>query len=515
MTVANPLPKTRRKADHTLWYLLLCALFLVMEIAGGSSYEFSALVAVYVGTTILAVRCLGGMGSMFGAVAFWFALQHVLFSQVAKVALGEAPDGRLLRPIPTIVTEILLMLGFAAAGVVAGKIRPNRDRPLFPPVTDVPNLKKMAGAALILSVLRSVGMIALGGAGASLLNTLGIFNSLAVSAAAAVTLQQSGGKRLFGPIVWANLIPVFFLSIVGGNRTGFVFPVIGLAITGWAFGYRFRFWHYAVATIAGLFMIFILSPFSLAVRGQSRTGNFAADANIATDLLLDVVQHPGRYQVSTAYQLKDVQPETLNQNYFLIPPGNGSNVLNRFALIKANDLIVDVTIKSGTTGWANIAPGLPRLLPSFLTSDKTLGATGNTLAHRVKGMVGDTDYTTGITIGPTADAFSAFGYWGAFLLAVGIMLAIVVTHKFVMRLDMRRNVYAIAFVVPIAHAFSESTILNEFSLSTYGLAIWVFALLILAATMKLLDFRYLRPSRLPSRPEAVDRGFGTRNRNAG
>ena len=515
MTVANPLPKTRRKADHTLWYLLLCALFLVMEIAGGSSYEFSALVAVYVGTTILAVRCLGGMGSMFGAVAFWFALQHVLFSQVAKVALGEAPDGRLLRPIPTIVTEILLMLGFAAAGVVAGKIRPNRDRPLFPPVTDVPNLKKMAGAALILSVLRSVGIIAFGGAVASLLTTLGIFNSLAVSAAAAVTLQQSGGKRLLGPIVWANLIPIFFLSLVGGNRTGFLFPVIGLVITGWAFGYRFRFWHGAVVALAGTFMIFILSPFSLSVRGKARTGNFATDVNIATDLFFNVVQHPGRYQVSTPYQLKDVLPETLAQNYFLIPPGNGSNVLNRFALIKTNDLIVDETLKSGTTGWANIEPGLPRLLPSFLIDNKTLGASGNTLAHRVKGMVPDADYTTGISIGPTADAYSAFGYWGAFLLPLGVMLGVIVPIKFVLRLDMRRNVYAIGFLVPIAHSFSEQTLLNIFSVGTYGLAIWVFALLILVATMKLLDFRYLRPSRLPARPEAVDRGFGSRNRNAG
>ena len=485
-------------AERLLVTLAMAVGLFGLQIITGSDYAYAGLSSLYLLTVVLAIECNGGIASLFGAIIAYFALQHVLVSQVAKAMFGQGGDVRLDSPIPTMTVEILVMLGFAGAGVLGKLFRPNRDRPLFPPITDLPSLRRLALASGALALLRISSVAILGGAQTGPLRMLFIFDSVAVSAAVASALAESGGKRLTNRFVWAIALPILVLSLVGGSRQGFFQFVLSLVLTGWAFGYRFRLGHYFSAIVLGLVMVFIFSPYSLYARGTTRSGSFIQNANAAADLMTDVVVHPIKYQYSTKQEI-DTYPQAFKDaDYYKLDPGNAANLLSRFSLIKPTDMIVHESLRSGTTGWTNFSPAFDKIVPGILNPNKgyiTRGS-GNALAHRVRGLVNNGDYSTGIVVGLPGDAFGAFGYWGACLMPLGLFLINVVVYKLVTRADMRYNLFSLALVVPISHVLAEETSASYLANALYNAPLAVLGLYIATRAAGLVDFKYLRPRRV-------------------
>ncbi len=500
-------PRVSASLDRRLAPVLAATFALAYELAIGASFTFAGLTAFYVVSVFLAIRSVGGVKTVFGCVFLYFSAQQVFLSQVFKPLLGEAPEHNLRAPNHTMMAEILVMLGFAAGGYLMRNARPNRGRPLFPPSQDLAWLRQLAIASTLLALVRIAittlaGNSDLGGGGVNPLRLLNIIDVVAVSSAVAVALADSKGRRLTNSLVWAVSLPLMALNLVFGVRQGIVAVVASIALAGWAFGYRFRIQHFAIAGVLAYLFVFIFSPFSLNVRAQSRGGDFAHQYGAAIDLLEDVIAHPAKYQEADRHVLEVMPKENFQALYYDIQFGPASNLLERFAIIKPTDMIVDVTEKEGTTGWTNIAPGFAMLLPNFVGFEKDLRSPGNKLAHRVPGLVGKDDFFTPITMGLTADAFGAFGYWGAFLIPMVAMLVMLTTYRFLTRLELDHNIYGPAILIGVYHSFSEGTTANLMTLALYNPLIVAVAFFAATRAANLLNFRYLRPRAIPEyRPD--------------
>ena len=100
-------------------------------------------------------------------------------------------------------------------------------------------------------------------------------------------------------------------------------------------------------------------------------------------------------------------------------------------------------------------------------------------------------------IGLTADSFSAFSYLGAFLLPLGLLLLATTTSKFLVRMDMRRNAFALAVFGQIFFTLSEEIAGVWLQVAIYNMSLIALGFFVARQATKLVDLRYLRPRRVP------------------
>lgn len=343
-------PRAWSPSDKLLGAIILVLGYVAIELAGGSGLLFSTLMGLYVALTMFAIRCNGGMNCVFGIAIFWQALQSVLVSQVARFALGKNPESRFDAAVPTILCEILVTLGYALAGLVASRISLNRGKPLFPPITDLGPLRLLALGGTALAVIRLVSVMVLGGL-AGPLRMLLFYDPIAVGAAIGYTILQTKGRRMFSPLVLFVIGPSILSSLSSGGRGGFFQSAMAVIVAAVMFGYRFRVQHYALGFVGFLTMVFIVSPYSLIARSTNRGSlDMAQTLNNSIDILTNVVSDPIKSQFSSQAEMNRIDPVFMLQDYYEIPAGNAGNILNRFGLIRVQDMIISDVLKNGTTG---------------------------------------------------------------------------------------------------------------------------------------------------------------------
>ncbi len=501
IAVNNPLSEPRRgwtQGEKILGMAILCLGYVALDLFGGSGWLFASLVGVYVATTLFAIWCNGGIKTVFGFAVFYQAFQTVLVSQIARVALGKNPESRLDAAIPTILCEILVTLGYALAGLIASRIRINRDRPLFPPITDLVLLQRLAVAGTFLSVIRILATAVLH-QGSGPLHVLGAYDPIAVGSAVGCAVIQSGGRRLFNPLALYVIAPIVFFSLIGGGRAGLLQSAQSVVIAAWMFGYRFRFYQYILAVVGLLTMVFIISPFSLLSRTQNRGGDMVQNLNSSIDSFNKVIADPLKYQFDDAKTQSGTAAIFRLQDYYELPTGNAGNILNRFGLIRVQDMLISDALKNGTTGFANITPAFDYVLPSVLAPNKgfQIWANGNALAHRIQGLVNEGDRVTGIVTGIPPDAFGAFGWVGSLLLPFGGLLWLILVQKLLVTLDMRENVFGIATGLLFAFHITEGTVSTFIQGPIYDSMLLFVAFYTVTRLSRLLDFGYLRPKSPP------------------
>lgn len=498
MTVLDRPTRTWTQGEKTLGMASVCLAYVALELVAGSGWAFSALVGIYVAVMMFAIWCNGGLKSVFGVVILWQSIQTVLVSQIARAALGRNPETRLDAPIPTMLCEILTVLGYAAAGLIGSRIAVNRGKPLFPPPMDAKSLRLLAISATPVAVVRIISTSLLG-AGSGPLHMLAAIDTVAVAAAIGYTVVESGGKRLVSPLTLPVLGPIIFFSFLSGGRGGIVLCAETVVISGWAFGYRFRPHQYLIALVGLLLMVFIISPYSLVSRARPKTGDVSRDLNSALDVLSQIVADPIKYQFDPK-SIQDGIPAVLKlQDYYELPWGAAGNTLNRFGLIRPHDMIINDVLKNGTTGLANITPAFDYVLPTALNPNKgyQIFGTGNSLAHRVQGLVLADDHTTGITMGVPPDAFGAYGWPGVFLLPFAGMLFYILVQKLLINLDLRLNVFGVASALSIGLLVTEGTMSTFIQGPIYNSFLLAVAYFMTTRAVRLLDFRYLRPKPAP------------------
>ena len=437
-------------------YWLAAAIFLfALQILSGTMPIFAVLVLVFSILTYFAVRAAGGLRSLMGICVFMLAVQNVLFAQVAKVFFWQPADTPLMWPLETIGIYCLTMTGIALAGGLSTKLGFQRRKPWFLPEVDPQRLKWMAIICTVLSVIElfgangtnaETGQASAGGLH-GLLAGLSYLPPLAVASGTAYVIRASNGRRSFGLTNAAAILIPSIAGLVLATRHITIEAFVIYFVTCWAFGFRFRPIHYGVLIAGWYVATFIVFPYALYARDFVRTKNVEANIGKASSLLLDMIANPLKYQ-------EKARPKGPRYR-FLYYDGNRPN-LERFSVLVIADAIVDATLRGGTTEMDTITPAFAMVAPRILIPDKPYNST--TLARREPGIVARHDNSTGITTGFACDAFSCFGWPGAFLMPFIVSFFFFSFYRIVIDTSLWYNVFALAWLSQLTLNYSEQAL---------------------------------------------------------
>jgi len=438
-----------------LYWLAAAVLLFAFQLLSGTMPLFALLVFAFSVLTYFAVKAAGGLRSLMGLCVSLFAVQNVLFSQVAKVFFWQSADKPLMWPLETIGIYCLTMAGIALAGTLSIKLGFQRRKPWFLPEVDPLRLKWMAIICTALALAQIIGesitngSTALGNASGlhGLFSNLSYLPPLSVASGTAYYIISSKGRRSFGPVnAFAILITALFGLILALRHTTIEAFVIYF-VTCWAFRFRFRPIHYGVLIAGWYIATFIIFPYALYARNFVRTRNVEANIGKAVNMLGEIITNPAKFQA------KAIQKGPRYR--FLYYDGNRPT-LERFSVIVIADAIVDATLRSGTTEFDSLTPALVMAVPRILIPDKPNYATS--LARREPGIAAKHDNTTGVTTGFACDAFSCFGWPGAFLLPFVFSFLLFSAYRLVIDTGLWYNIFAIAWLSQLSYIYAEASL---------------------------------------------------------
>ena len=438
-----------------VYWLAAAVLLFAFQLLSGTSPVFALLVFVFSVLTYFAVKAAGGLRSLMGICVFVLAVQNVLFAQVAKVFFWQPAEQPLMWPMETMGIYCLAMAGIALAGVISVKLGFQRRKPWFLPEVDPQRLKWMAIICTALSIVQilgessinsETGQVSAGGLHGFLAG-LAYLPPLSVAAGTAYMIVSSKGRRSFGLINGAAMLLPSVVGIVVAIRHITIEAFVIYFVTCWAFGFRFRPIHYGVVIAGWYIATFIIFPYALYARNFVRTRNMEANIGKASSLLLDMIANPLKYQ-------EKARPKGPRYR-FLYYDGNRPN-LERFSVLVIADAIVDATLRGGTTEMDTITPAFAMVAPRILIPDKPYNST--TLARREPGIVARHDNSTGITTGFACDAFSCFGWPGAFLMPFIFSFCLFSAYRIVIDTRLWYNVFALAWLSQLTLNYSEQAL---------------------------------------------------------
>lgn len=466
--IAIPLqpPTLAQRNWRPLFWLCSIIALLVLQLASGTEPRFALLVTLFLLLTYATIKELGGIGTFTGFCVFYLVLQNVLVSQIAKAFFWEPADSLLQQPLTTIGVYVCAISGIYLAAVFTRRLCPLRRQPLFLPITDPTRLMWLAYVSMGLFILQMVFMRTQSmGAVSSLAGALALIGPLSMASGTAFAITASRGRKSIGFVNSVTFLLMLLGGILSGSREGITGGTMIYIVTCLAFRFRFRFIHYAVLISGALIAVYILLPYALLARSSVRTPDMARNIKTASTLLLDIASDPLNYQRAKKEHV-DTNTERAYKYYTKPNPS-----LDRFSLIKVTDGIVDATLREGTFGMKTVTPGFTMPIPRVLLPNKEDFQSydvSNILAHREPGLVNRNDHTTGITTGFTSDAFSSYGWAGAFLIPFLILTAWFWIMRFLIQDSLSMNVFGAALVLILAHGLSESPIAAQISAVIQG-----------------------------------------------
>ncbi len=447
MSFTVPIP-----ARALLWTLGGAFAFLALVLLGGAAVSYALLAFAAFLFLALAFGAQGGWRTLNGICVAMLALKFLLVSQVAKVILGEPGDHNLDQALITMGVLAVGSAALLAAALVARGFA--FHRPVMVAEWDAEKLRSAALLALGIGtmsylVLKVAGGVRIGGVFGVLKQFL-FLQGLAVALGTAWTIVHYRGRRLFS---WLNAVPFliqFAAGFIDAGRMKMIEPVVLVLLTAVAYGFRFRWTHFAAGLAAVLFTGLFLIPFGHVARNQTRHESFAANlVETGAFLYENFATRAGWEKFYAEY---DDSLDDLGNSYFDEPHG----LLDRLSLIKPMDLLVDATLRGGESGWETVTHGLAMLPPRMLYPQKPPIGTGSMLGQKA-GVLTDEDEGTQITFGFIADAFSSFGWAGAAIIPFVIGLGFFLVYGKLVG-PLAGNVWCVGLAAHFQHYFAENNI---------------------------------------------------------
>ena len=493
-------------------FLALFFLFILSSLAG-TGLVYSTLLIVFIVLTLLAIRTLGGMASLFGFTVLYFAFHHVFTAEITKFIVWQPLDSNLLQPNPTMGAYVLCMFGILVAAHLFKHSAYFKRKPLLTPVTSPRELMLITIVAIALDASRIL-IIALGGnssvqggthetLGMMVLKSLDVLNVFTVVVATAYVVTSSAGKRMLSLMNGIPLAFTFANGLVTSYRGAMGLPVVEMLLAAFFFGYRFKRRDYILILVMLVLFEGVLFPFSYYTRGAIRfEPSVEKKAEITMKLFVDFMQNREKYTEigMSAAEKANRRQHRWKERLYYFGDAKVPDFVDRFSTMILTDEIVNATINKGTVGLKFFPKGLLLGLPRLLAPDKPVSPVwpGNQLAHRVTSprIVGKKDFVTGISCGFVADAFSCFSYAGVFLFSLVIFLTCFVLYSVVMGSSFKSNVFTVTYIILLANALSElvvvSILVDTFEGNILGfvaLALIVALSKFMAANSKLLQLR--------------------------
>jgi hypothetical protein len=460
LTAVSP---NRRKTDT---YTFAGIVLVILEIAGLfvlGSKPFSLLTLIVINAGVLMLLFRWGIANANALLIVAIFFFQIIVAAAIKLAIGQPLEENLLAPETTFSIELVYFLALLAAFHVTRVVRlPN----LFPSnVLDPETLKNIAIGTSIVSLAATVVYI---GQSAEVGQELGEvsstsspimvairgFGTLGIVAATARAVLLSEKRRVLDPVSGI----IFVLSVAVGlstnSREGVAAPIVAVALTGLAFGYRPRLQTVLGGAVFAIIFVNYISPALLLTRGERDTQGPIERSIYALDVAIDLMFDTPK---SAEYRgLLGFSENNSLGRYF----GFYNTLADRVALVQTVDLVADGIEKSAYLDDDILPNVFATLLPEKMFAlfgyerPPTVSA-GDVVAWAAG--ISPYGFVSYLAVPENAEAFAVGG-----LPAVAYRTFFVYSFCFIVfyllgGADLRSNILAITLFLMFFHTAAEGT----------------------------------------------------------
>lgn len=442
---------------------IFATLVFVVQTMEHTNIFFSMLFFAFFMLSVLTFNLAKGFSRASGAYVFWFATLTCILGVLWKIVLNEPGDSNLVSPLATMGAYVVSMAMLFASIFISHKIvRHPRGVSTLLRADNVNLGLASLGCLLVnqLTVYANDYMSHGSGTIVNALNQINVFLPVCVLLGTVHTIRKTGGQRSMNVVtVIASLIMFVTGGLLYYSKQGMFTWIVCWGAAAASQQYRLRPWQVGVLAGFAIYSVMVLSPLSQVGRAIVPEG---ADNWQRAELTTDLLMHPIRLRATYENELAPegtYSPAStgFSPSYFNSPQG----LLDRLNMIQVDDRLVTFTQQGHQDGYQRYFYYFINLIPHFIFPNKDSFAPpgginpGNYYAHEMGTMVTESDYSTGISFSPTAEAFHLKGWVGLVLLLPATWILLFVTVDFVCG-DLRRSPYGLLAVVAFAHLAPES-----------------------------------------------------------
>ncbi len=424
--------------------------FLILgELVSGTSLYFVGMMAIAVVSICLTYNLLGGLGTIGGIAFTSLALNSLVISQFAKVAMFEAADLNLRSPDLTISVYAVFYLSLLVGTFLFGWIRVRLPRPLEPTSSSHSNVLYIL--SFVIGLIATFGLAAAALAGREAQESInhGFARAFAYLLLFSLVLavdqriRATEGRHCFG---WAALWPSLAIAafgFLGASRQGFVEAPLIVTITCYLRGYRFRKIHYLAGVAFTVVFFLIVSPYYLWSRTwRSQEHKVGPELAVMTNLLLTA---PSQWESIRETVLSETSQSSENGGQYFSRAGTVT--LNRFALIAEDDALINVCSRGFHYGLPVVESDFVSGFPHFLRRGAAVPIEGVWYRASIAGLQSSDEDNVFITMTGIADSYGAFGWVSVIFFPLLIIPAVFVVYDSMFDLTRPWGTVAVATVI--------------------------------------------------------------------
>lgn len=426
----------------------------------GTSITFTIFSFLFIVIATITFNLAGGFTRTSGSYVFFYATLGVIIGLVYKAYLGEPADSNLESPVLTMEVFTGGITAMLLAVSISRKI--SRKKPLLFAVLKVKDMRNAAIGCFAFGFFLVVLGVIVPHENGSILSAflqLNRFLQMSVIIGTLAAIQSSGGKRSINLVV---ILAIGFSCLIGllvFSKEGMFSPLLCWLVAAASKRMNFRLYQFGI----GLFIVFLLGRYLVpyAQYGRSQVPleyGLSERTAAAISMLADLGTVRVEYQntVNATYEMDQ-------KGYYNSPQG----FFDRLTMIGPDDALIHYTSLGNYSGLDVIPAYFANWIPHVFWPNKPPLPSGNILAHKIGGIVGDDDDTTGISFTPTGEAYQLAGWTGIFVIAPLIWIPLFTIFDSLCG-DVRQSPWGLLVIALFAHVAPEAMIGGAVYIMWYG-----------------------------------------------
>jgi hypothetical protein len=437
------------------WATAFASALFVVQLFEGTELTFAVCCFACILVATAAFNIAGGLQRPAGAYIFFNAVLTLIVGVVVKAVLAEPAQSNLTSPQLTIEVYLFGLLAMLFGACVERQFRPRQS--FIEKKLPLPDLRTVyIGATAIALFLKLIYAIAgLGIISFSFINTLynaDHFLPFALILGVMHTIRSSNGRRSVTP--W--LVFLFALSTGEGLLSFSKQALFGPAFC-WVLSVAIC--RYRLKPVNILTLIIVVYVAYAYATPYSQYGRVLKEESTESNIRV-----AGYLLTHMDEVIKGNTEKSIAQHDRLAYYNRPLGLLDRLEMLSPDDALITVTNQYWAFGYEPLKEAVENVIPHILWPGKPVPYFGNTYGHEV-GAITDSDMSTSISFGVSADAYHEGGLAGVLLVEPLCMAAVfLVMSQFLG--DVRGHPAVIIAVLVGAHAAPEGGITGLFSMVT-------------------------------------------------